>query len=171
MSHPREINDMVAAAHDQQTVAAPLVPASSHAVPPTPQNAQASSERRVVGVKRTAWGVWWLSGLTLGIYYLVWYYKINSELRAFAPESINVSPGKAAWAQVLPVFAWVSLAHTSARLNEAHRAIGSPTRVSGGVSILGTLWFNSQTRYLQRRLNSLWDAQDTLSAQSRHSNA
>lgn len=121
---------------------------------------------RRVGTKRSAWAVWWLSGLTFGIYYLVWYYKINAELRAFAPEAVEVSPGKATVAQLLPIFAWVSLANTSARLNSAHRAVGSPVRVSGGMAILGTFWLNSQTRYLQRRLNALWDAQDTLSANS-----
>jgi Domain of unknown function (DUF4234) len=118
--------------------------------------------RRPVGRKRSAWAVWWLCGLTFGIYYLVWYYKINAELRAFAPDRIQVSPGKAVLAQCLPIFAWVSLANTSNRLNAAHREINSPVRVSGGMAILGTFWFNSQTRYLQRRLNSLWDSQDTL---------
>jgi hypothetical protein len=34
--------------------------------------------------------------------------------------------------------------------------------VSGGVTILSAFWYNSQTRYLQRRLNSLWDAAATL---------
>jgi uncharacterized protein DUF4234 len=121
-----------------------------------------AAPRRPVGVRRSAWGVWWLSWLTLGIYYLVWYYKINAELRAFAPDRIEVSPGKAVLAQLLPIFSWVSLAHTCTRLNTAHREINSPVRVSGGMAILGTFWFNSQTRYLQRRLNSLWDAQDTL---------
>ena len=67
-------------------------------------------------------------------------------------------------AQCLPIFAWVSLANTSSRLNAAHSEVNSPVRVSGGMAILGTFWFNSQTRYLQRRLNSLWDTQDTLAA-------
>lgn len=143
--------------------------AAQGGVPATyqPQSSSVQSgARRRVGMKRGAWAVWWLSALTLGIYYLVWYYKINAELRAFAPEVVDVNPGKATVAQILPIFSWVSLAHTSARLNDAHRAINSPVRVSGGMSILGTFWFNSQTRYLQRRLNSLWDAQDTISAQT-----
>ena len=41
---------------------------------------------RRTGMKRSAWGVWWLSYLTLGIYYLVWYYKVNEELSQFAPQ-------------------------------------------------------------------------------------
>lgn len=143
------------------------VPAHSgtHApLAPYGMTSAAMAQPRRVGVRRSAWGVWWLSGLTFGIYYLVWYYKINAELRAFAPEAVEVSPGKAVFAQLLPIFAWVSLANTSTRLNNAHRAIQSPVRVSGGMAILSSFWFNSHTRYLQRRLNSLWDAQDTLSS-------
>jgi len=145
----------------------PALPAPSTGHPgmaPYGSGPGAIAQRRPVGTRRSAWGVWWLSGLTFGIYYLYWYYKINAELRAFAPEAVKVDPALAMLAQLLPIFAWVSLANTSTRLNEAHRAISSPVRVSGGVAILGTFWFNSQTRYLQRRLNSLWDAQDTLSA-------
>lgn len=140
-----------------------LTPSHGGNMPAAP--APASTGRRV-GRKRSAWAVWWLSGITSGIYYLIWYYQINAELRAFAPEAVQVSPGKATVAQLLPIFQWVSLANTSARLNDAHRAVGSPVRVSGGMAILGTFWFNSQTRYLQRRINALWDAQDTLSAHS-----
>ncbi|MDQ1744773.1 MAG: hypothetical protein QOE23_3112 [Pseudonocardiales bacterium] len=145
--------------------ALPMPPPSTadSAMAPYGSGPGAVVQPRRVGVRRSAWGVWWLSGLTFGIYYLVWYYKINAELRAFAPEVVEVNPGTAVIAQLFPIFAWVSLANTSTRLNNAHRAIQSPVRVSGGVAILGTFWFNSQTRYLQRRLNSLWDAQDTLS--------
>ena len=95
---------------------------------------------------------------------MVWYYKINDELRRFAPERIVVSPGLAMGAQFLPIFAWVSLAHTSARLNNALHLIGSPVRTTGAMTILSTFWFSSHTRYLQRRLNSLWDAYDTAHA-------
>jgi hypothetical protein len=130
--------------------------------PDYPAGLGTAAPRRPVGKKRSAWGVWWLCGLTFGIYYLVWYYKINAELRAFAPDRVEVSPGKAVLAQCLPIFIWVSLANTSNRLNTAHQAVNSPVRVSGGMAILGTFWFNSQTRYLQRRLNSLWDSQGTL---------
>lgn len=132
---------------------------ASHLIPPP-----GALQQRQVGKRRSAWGVWWLSGLTLGIYYMVWYYKINDELRRFAPERIVVSPGLAMGAQFLPIFAWVSLAHTSARLNNALHLIGSPVRTTGAMTILSTFWFSSHTRYLQRRLNSLWDAYDTAHA-------
>jgi len=32
--------------------------------------------------KRGVWGLWWLTGLTIGVYYFVWYHRINGELAA-----------------------------------------------------------------------------------------
>ena len=49
---------------------------------------------RRVGKTRGPVVVWLLSAVTLGIYYLVWWYKINREVRDFDP-SIEVSPGTA----------------------------------------------------------------------------
>jgi hypothetical protein len=119
---------------------------------------------RRTGMKRSAWGVWWLSYLTLGIYYLVWYYKVNEELSQFAPHAVRVNSGLAVLSQFVPIVSWVSLAHTANRLNAAAASIGSPVHVSGGMTVLSSFWFGSQTRYLQRRLNTLWDTASTLHA-------
>jgi hypothetical protein len=105
--------------------------------------------------------------LTFGIYYLVWYYKINAELQRFAPHAVRVRPGLAVLSQFVPIVGWVSLANTAGRLKAAHASIGSPVHASGGVTVLASFWFNSQTRYLQRRLNALWDASATLHVHGR----
>lgn len=61
--------------------------------------------REVNGVEvkeRNPLGVWALSIVTLGIYYLVWYYKINKEMRrAFG---IDVDPAMAVIAITLGSF-------------------------------------------------------------------
>src|SRR3989442_9516323 len=44
---------------------------------------------------RSLWGVFLLALVTLGIYYLVWYYKINRELKDFGAEKKDFSPGLA----------------------------------------------------------------------------
>jgi hypothetical protein len=122
---------------------------------------------RVTGQQRGAWSVWWLCVVTFGIYYLVWYYKINSELQRFAPHAVRVNPGLAVLAQFVPIVNLGSLANTAGRLKAAHASIGSPVHVSVGVTILSAFWYNSQTRYLQRRLNSLWNAAATLHVHDR----
>ena len=137
---------------DVSRVATPAAaaPIGRHAYRP------AQPEPGTVGRTRDAWAVWILSIVTLGVYYLVWYHKINRELRLFAPDVVTVNPALAVLAQLVPIVNLVSLAKTAARLNAAHASVDSPVRVSGGIAILGAFWFVSQTRYLQRRLNTLW---------------
>jgi hypothetical protein len=57
--------------------------------------------------------------------------------------------------------------NTAARVKAAHASVGSPVHVSGGMTVLSAFWFSSQTRYLQRRINSLWDASATLHVHGR----
>lgn len=123
-----------------------------------PAGAPVAWTPRPAGKRRNPWAVWLLSYITFGIYYLVWFAKINGELQRFAPEAVKVKPGLAAFAQIIPIANWVGLARTAGRINAAHAAIGSPTRASGAMAILSSFWVLSQTRYLQRRVNALWDA-------------
>ncbi len=98
----------------------------------------------------------WLSILTLGIYYLVWYSRINKELAAVLGEPV---PANGHWVnQFIPIWSWVGLGATAKRLNRAHAAVGSPTRVGLFTTwFWAPAWFASQTRYLQRRINILHD--------------
>lgn len=138
------------------------------APPPAPMGAPMAPAgtlqgQRRVGKIRSPWGVWWLSYLTCGIYFLVWYAKINRELMEFAPEAVQVKPGLAVLAQFFPIIGWVSLSHTAGRINAAHAAVGAQGTASGGMAILSSLWIGSQTRYLQRRINHLWDPTNPMS--------
>src|SRR5437773_1119855 len=65
-----------------------------------------------LGQARDAWVVWLLSIVTFGVYYLVWYYKINRELQLFAPAAVTVKPGLAVLAALVPIVNLVSLART-----------------------------------------------------------
>jgi hypothetical protein len=147
-------------------------PAEGQAVVPAPQQAPApaygyapavTQSTRPIGQKQGAWGLWWIVGLTFGIYYYVWFNRINRELCAFAPE-VNVRDASCAWwSQLIPIYNLVALARTAKRVNAAHQAIGSPVRVSSFVTwFWAPAWFSSQTRYLQRRINALWDTQTSL---------
>jgi len=104
--------------------------------------------------KQGAWGLWWLTVITCGIYYLVWYGRINNELAAVTGQP------RAAWgtwwSQLIPVYGLIGLSRTAKRLNAAHEAAGSSVKVSPVMTWLwAPSWFGSQTRYLQRRINTL----------------
>ncbi len=106
--------------------------------------------------------VWSL--LTLGIYYLVWYYKINRELRDAA--GIDVSPGVAliaislGWLVIVPPF--VSWYRTFVRIAEAQRKAGVSSEAS---PVLGFILFviavfllPVEVVYAQDELNKVWRA-------------
>jgi hypothetical protein len=117
---------------------------------------QSTTLPRPNGKIRSPWGVWWLSYLTLGIYYFVWYVKLNKELARAAGPDVQVQTFGLWFSQCVPIAYWISLAHTTERLNTAQHRNGTAPIGSAGMAILGTFWFISQTRYLQRRANALW---------------
>jgi hypothetical protein len=106
--------------------------------------------------------VWAL--VTFGIYYLVWYYKVNRELRDAC--RINVSPVVAVlaitvgWLVIVPPF--VSWYRTFGRIVEAQRAAAVTSEAS---PILGFILFviavyvlPVELIYAQDELNKVWRA-------------
>lgn len=115
--------------------------------------------------KQGAWGLWWLTMITFGIYYLVWYDRINGELAAFMGSERE--GWTRWWAQIIPFYGLVGLSRTAKRLNQAHGMVNSPVTVSPVMTWLwAPAWFASHTRYLQRRINTLSDIQASRQAYS-----
>jgi Domain of unknown function (DUF4234) len=103
--------------------------------------------------------------VTFGIYYVVWYYKINRELRDAS--GIDVSPGVAllavtlGWIVIVPPF--VSWYRTFQRIVEAQQRAGLTQEAS---PILGFILFvvavflvPVEVVYAQDELNKLWRSQ------------
>jgi hypothetical protein len=115
---------------------------------------------------RDPWVVLLLTIITLGIYYVVWYYKINREMSDWGEHNkmdIGMSPGMSVIAItlgaliVIPPF--VSAWGTGKRMQLSQRAAG----VHGGS---GLLWFVLHIIpvvnffapvYLQYQLNQVWE--------------
>jgi hypothetical protein len=140
------------------TATAP-VPASV-APGPAPQRqamaAMAGPPSRVVGRTRNPWGVW-LRCLTI-VYPLIWYFKINKEMRDFDPSN-NVRPGIAVLAITLGwigigIPAIVSWVLTAARIRKAQQLAGSSARCS---LLLAFLCGPFGCVYVQSQLNKAWD--------------
>ena len=117
----------------------------------------ASPTGTVIGKSRSPWGVWWLCGITIGIYYLAWYAKVNRELSQFG-SSIVVRPVAAAWCQWVPIAGLVGLMHLGERMATVQTRAAVPATATGGMTLLSCFWYGSQTRYVQRRLNAVWAA-------------
>ena len=103
------------------------------------------------------WFVWPL--ITLGIYSLVWYYKVNREARDF-DSRIKVDPAIAliavlfGWIIIIPPF--VSIYRTGERIAQMQRAAGLEPTCIPIVGLLLTFVFHLETLYYQYELNRIW---------------
>ena len=117
---------------------------------------------------RNPWAVLLFTVITLGVYYLVWYYKINREMSDWGEQNhvdIGMSPGMSVLAVtlggILIIPPLVSIWGTGKRMQLTQRA----ANVHGGS---GLLWFVLHIIpivnlfapvYLQYQLNQAWETQ------------
>jgi hypothetical protein len=107
--------------------------------------------------------------VTLGIYYLVWYYKVNRELRDFgrsfgAPNRIDVDPAMAVIAitfgALIIVPPFVSIYRTFKRIGVAEDLAGVDHPVSPGIGFLlyliALFFLPVELPYAQSHLNRVW---------------
>jgi Domain of unknown function (DUF4234) len=103
------------------------------------------------------WLVWPL--ITLGIYHLVWWFKINRETSDLDSE-IEVRPGIAVIAITLGALIivppWVSIFKTGDRIGRMQVAAGLPASCSGVLGLVASFFFGLHTLYYQNELNKTW---------------
>jgi drug/metabolite transporter (DMT)-like permease len=113
-----------------------------------------------VGYKRrNPWGVFLLSFITLGVYFFVWWYKINNELRHYG---IPNEPARAVLAvtvgALIIVPPLVSFYNTADRIRQAQVKGNAEERI---IPVLGLLLFliigGFTTVYYQSQINKVWD--------------
>lgn len=113
-----------------------------------------AEQHRRVGKVRSPWGVWGLSIITLGIYQLYWWYKVNEEARDYG--GVQVEPVLALLALFVPIANIVSIVRTGGRIGQAQSSGGLASRCSGGLGFLLALLFATHLVYYQSQLNKLW---------------
>ena len=96
--------------------------------------------------------------ITAGIYCVVWYYKINRELRDFHP-AIQVNPALALLATFVPIAGLISLCNTGRRIGQAQQLSGLDRPCSGGLGVLACFVFGLHAVPYQSQLNRLWAQQ------------
>jgi Kef-type K+ transport system membrane component KefB len=99
--------------------------------------------------------------ITLGVYPLVWYFKINSELRS---QGEDVSPGVALLAITLGAFLivppFVSIYNTAERIRrvQERKGVDNPISAVLALVLLFIPFVNAfQSAYLQAGLNRAWE--------------
>jgi hypothetical protein len=113
------------------------------------------------GKTRNPWGVWLLSIVTLGIYQVVWYYKVNRETGDYDPQVV-VNPGLSV---VALLFGWilcgiptfVSIYCTGQRIAMAQRAAGAQETCVPIIGLLLSFVLSTHQVYYQSQINKVWD--------------
>lgn len=110
--------------------------------------------------RRNPWGVFLLTVVTLGIYYYVWYYKVNNELNNYGVENNPTTALLAVlvgWIIIVPPF--VSLYMTADRMRRAQESSGASERIIPVLAlVLHVLFSVFALPYYQSQLNKVWDA-------------
>jgi len=126
---------------------------------------QGSSE---VAKVRHPLGILGLMLITLGVYFFVWWYKVNSELaeigRARGTTELGDNPGNSLLAMVpgflIIVPPYVSFYNGSKRLRAAERLTGRPTGLDAGLMLVIYFFIGPVAIYIfQNDLNKVLDAQ------------
>ncbi len=135
---------------------------------PTPEmpTPPATTRNALCGKRRNPFLVWLVWPLvTLGVYHLVWWYKINREVRDY-DNRIDVSPGVAVLALVpgfiIIVPPYVSIWKTGDRIRRAQTAASLSDRGNPWIGLILSFIFGLHSLYYQMALNSLWKSYGTL---------
>jgi hypothetical protein len=130
---------------------------------PAPARAPVASLATGLTMKRRGSVVVWigLPLITLGIYPLVWYYKILKELQEFDRRRVLSPTGSLlvlillGWTLIAPL---VSFHNAGKAIANAQRSAGLPVTCSPGASAFLLFVFGLNTWYMQRQLNLVIDA-------------
>src|SRR5437016_2352868 len=104
--------------------------------------------------------------ITLGVYYFVWYYKINNEARRYLRDP-SIRPGISLLAVTLGFFIlvppFVSIYRTAGRVRRMQENAQIADRCEPWIALVLALLlrfvlFSLDTLYLQIQLNTVWDA-------------
>jgi Domain of unknown function (DUF4234) len=112
------------------------------------------------GKTRNIWLTWLIWPLiTLGIYHLVWYYKINREARDF-DEKITVEPVVSllaitvGWIIIVPPY--VSIYRTGERIAQMQEDADMERTCNGWIGLVLSFFFGLYSLYYQYELNRIW---------------
>jgi hypothetical protein len=111
--------------------------------------------------KRGPIAVWLLGLVTVGIYFFVWYYKINKEARDYLGDE-TIKPGISVLAVLL---GWilllipplVSVFNTGKRIQRMQQHAGVADTISPGIGLLLFLIWRLDMPYQQEHLNRIWN--------------
>jgi hypothetical protein len=118
---------------------------------------------------RSPWGVFLLALITLGIYYLYWYYQANRELRDYG---VGTSPTTSLLALfpgglvLIPPFVswWRFFGRLREAEDRAHVAGGTEQWIGFILYVIAFFFLPFELVYAQQHLNKLWSSAASMPA-------
>jgi len=113
-------------------------------------------------LKRNPLGVLGLGFITLGIYFLYWYYKANEEIQRFTSDQ-TISPTRSLLAVfpggIVIVPALIAFYNTADHVARMEQQRGISSQISPAITVVIGLVFSIAVGiYVQEHLNRIWDA-------------
>jgi hypothetical protein len=112
-------------------------------------------------LKRNPLGVLGLTVITLGIYFLYWYWKINDDLRLYERDE-SISPTRSlmamlfGWLIIVPPF--IAMYNTAKHVQAAEQRLGVQPQLEPALTIVFLLILAiANTVYVQEHQNRIWD--------------
>lgn len=112
-------------------------------------------------LKRNPLGVLGLTFITLGIYGLYWYYKINDEIRTFEKDE-SISPVRSlmamlfGWIIIVPPF--IAMYNTAQHIQRMEERSGVQQQISPALAVVLLIVISLLSGiYEQEHLNRVWD--------------
>lgn len=112
-------------------------------------------------LKRDPLGVLGLSFITLGIYFLYWYYKVNDELRRFERDE-TISPARSlmamifGWIIIVPPF--IAMYNTAKHVRAIEERLAIQPQLEPALVIVIMIFLAiGNGIYIQEHLNRIWD--------------
>ena len=112
-------------------------------------------------VKRNPLGVLGLTVITLGIYGLYWYYKVNEEIKNFTKDE-TISPVRSlmalifGWLIIVPPF--IAVYNTAKHVQEMEQRAGVQQQIEPALAVILLILISIVIGlYMQDHLNRVWD--------------
>ena len=112
-------------------------------------------------LKRNPLGVLGLTLITLGIYGLYWYYKVNDEIKNFTNDG-TISPVRSlmafifGWLIIVPPF--IAIYNTAKHVRDMEERVGVQQQIEPALAVIFMLLISIVIGlYVQEHLNRVWD--------------
>ena len=119
--------------------------------------------------QQSIWAWLGLTLITLGIYSIFWYYRVNKEMKevggAMGDAELGASsPGMSVFALFIPIANLISIWNTGRRIQKLQVASGRLGDYSMGVHLLLIFFTGLWAMYAQVTLNSIWETAQGVAA-------